>query len=330
MAKQQSIETLRGIAIISIVAFHVIGNDSRDGLQLADDSLWQYINYSFMYLRLPLFSALSGFVYALKPVELDSAVRFLKGKSRRILLPFISVSSLQYLVNVFVPQTNNAVKLQDIWSIYFYPYAQFWFLQALFMIFIVISILESFKITTVFKWWALTLICAVTMLVTLGPECRINLFKIHGCLYLFPFFLLGVGLQRFPGKILKKPLPAMLFIIFMGGIFLQQLNWYGLVDLERQQHGLLSVAIGGSGISLLFHTRRSVTFLVRIGYFSYAIYLFHIFGTAGSRIMLRLVGVESAVLLFICGVIAGIGAPVVIEVVLLRSIVARRIFLGLK
>lgn len=330
MTKEQSIETLRGIAIISIVAFHVIGNGSRDGLQFADDSFWQYINYSFKYLRLPLFSALSGFVYTLKPVERDCVVGFLKGKSRRILLPFISVSSLQYLVNVFLPQVNNSVKLQDMWGIYFYPYAQFWFLQALFIIFIIISILERLKITTDFKWWSLTLLCAVTMLVTLGPVCRTNLFKIRGCLYLFPFFLLGMGLQRFHSKVLRKPLPVMFLIIFMGGIVLQQLNWYGFVDLERQQYGLLSVVIGVSGISLLFHTRRSVTFLAKIGYFSYSIYLFHIFATAGSRIMLRLMGFENTILLFSSGVISGIGVPVIIEVVLLRSAVARRVFLGLK
>ena len=330
MVKEQSIETLRGIAIISIVVFHVIGNNSNDGLQFADDSLWQYINYSFKYLRLPLFSALSGFVYALKPVERDGVVRFLKGKSRRILLPFISVSSLQYLVNVFLPQVNNAVKLQEMWGIYFYPYAQFWFLQALFIIFIAISILERLKITKIFKWWALTLLCAVTMLVTLGPVCRIDLFKIRGCLYLFPFFLLGVGLQRFPGKILRKPLPILLFITFIVGIVLQQLNWHGLVDLERQQYGLLSVVIGVSGISLLFHTRRPVTFLARIGYFSYSIYLFHIFATAGSRIILRLMSFESTILLFVIGVVAGVGVPVIIETVLLQSVVVRRIFLGLK
>lgn len=329
MAKEQSIETLRGIAIISIVAFHVIGNSSRDGLQFADDSLWQYLSYSLKYLRLPLFSALSGFVYSMKPIERNGFIRFLKGKSRRILLPFISVSSLQYLIGVFLPQVNNAVELQDMWLIYFYPYAQFWFLQALFIIFIVISILEKLKITTDFRWWLLTLLCAITMLVALGPVCQIKLFKLCGCLYLFPFFLLGMGLQRFPGKILQKHLPSIL-IIFIGGLGLQQLNWYGLVSLEMQQYGPLSVVVGISGISLLFRIRRPITFLARVGHFSYCIYLFHIFGTAGSRIMLRSIGFENTILLFVCGVIAGVGVPVIIELVLLRSLVTRRVFLGLK
>ncbi len=331
MVKEQSIETLRGIAIISIVAFHVIGNCSRDGLQLADDSLWQYINYSFKYLRLPLFSALSGFVYALRPARHDAVVEFLRGKSRRILLPFFTVSSLQYLVNVFLPQVNNSAKLQDMWAIYFYPYAQFWFLQALFIIFIIISVLERLKITTDFRFWILSLVCSVAMLLTLGPVWhQIDLFGIGGCLYLFPFFLLGLGLQRFPNIILQKPLPLILFITLICGMLMQQLNWYELVNCVKQQYGLISVVVGISGISLLFYVRRPVKFLAKIGYFSYAIYLFHIFGTAGSRIVLRLTGCENVALFFVCGVIAGIGVPVIIETVLLRSIVTRRIFLGLK
>ncbi len=214
--------------------------------------------------------------------------------------------------------------------IYLFPYGQFWFLQALFIIFMAVTILEKFEVTTDFKRWSFSFLSAVILLMTVNATYQLKLFNLNGCLYLFPFFLLGMGLQRFSDKILIKPVLPLLLAVFILGLILQQLNWFELVALERQRHGLLSVVVGVTGICLVFYLKRSVTWLAKIGYFSYSIYLFHIFGTAGSRILLRIMGLENTLLLFLGGVFAGVGLSIFVEFILLNNALTRRVFLGLR
>ncbi|MBW2464545.1 MAG: acyltransferase, partial [Deltaproteobacteria bacterium] len=96
--KDASIETLRGIAILMMVAGHVIGHDVHAGMRVADDSTWRYVYSSFEYVRLPLFTCISGFVYALHPVTAQNFRAFLVGKAHRVLLPLFFVGTLQFLL----------------------------------------------------------------------------------------------------------------------------------------------------------------------------------------------------------------------------------------
>ena len=63
--KNLKIDTLRGLASVLLVTYHVIGTGSDSGLRIPDGEPVQLFNDSLMYLRMPLFSFLSGFVYAL-------------------------------------------------------------------------------------------------------------------------------------------------------------------------------------------------------------------------------------------------------------------------
>lgn len=51
--KDASIETLRGLACILLVAFHVIGENRHGGLHVPDDSTFRWYADSFAYLRMP-------------------------------------------------------------------------------------------------------------------------------------------------------------------------------------------------------------------------------------------------------------------------------------
>lgn len=81
---------------------------------------------------------------------------------------------------------------------------------------------------------------------------------------------------------------------------------------------------------LIFYIRKPNRFLAELGYYAYGIYLFHVFGTAGSRIISKWFGIHNLLPLFIIGLIFGLGIPILVELVLLKSAVLRRLFLGLK
>ena len=121
--KDLSIETLRGLAIILMVAGHVIGDAPTNGMRASDTSGFHHAYYSLKFFRLPLFTVISGFVYALRPVVSGRSLIFLRGKARRILLPMAAVGTLEFFLRLIVPGTNSSVELSQIWRIYVYPFA---------------------------------------------------------------------------------------------------------------------------------------------------------------------------------------------------------------
>src|SRR5262245_28926690 len=92
-----TIETLRGLAVVLMVAGHVVGQGETRGLEAAYGSLPHYLYYCFQYLRLPLFTAIGGFIYAGHRVTSGSGASFLGRKARRLLIPFMAISTLQFL-----------------------------------------------------------------------------------------------------------------------------------------------------------------------------------------------------------------------------------------
>lgn len=326
--KDQSIETLRGLAIILMVAGHVIGNTSETGMQVENDSVFRHLYFSLKFLRMPLFTVISGYVYALRPLNRSMIEKFIKGKTLRILLPMITVGTLQYLVRIIVPGTNKTPEITNIWTIYFFPFDQFWFLQSIFLIFVSITLLEYFRLLeTPAKWFiSFAFVCGMFLLMPLFT----SFFSFFGFVYLFPFFVLGIGIKRFSNLFLSDKLSITLLFVFVAGIIIQQLAWYNYLNIDLDRYSPLSLAIGLSGILLLFKIKKNVRWLAWLGYYAYGIYLFHVFGTAGSRIIISKFGMRLGWEIFLIGLIAGLLFPVMLETFLERSPKLRLIFLGLK
>ena len=53
------VETLRGLACVLLVLYHVIGIDSSTGMRVEDGPV-RWLNDGLAYLRMPLFTFLSG------------------------------------------------------------------------------------------------------------------------------------------------------------------------------------------------------------------------------------------------------------------------------
>ncbi|MEZ6187399.1 MAG: acyltransferase [Planctomycetota bacterium] len=334
--KDQSIETLRGLAIILMVAGHVIGDKATNGMKVAADSEFRHFYYSLQFFRMPLFTVISGFVYTLRPVAAGKSLGFLRGKARRILLPMAAVATLEFLMRWAVPGTNARVELSQIWRIYLFSFDHFWFLQAIFLVFLTVTALERVQaLKTPARWAGVLLVAA---LIRWSPPFPVTaFFSFPAFLYLLPFFLLGVGLGRFEA-LLRGPavvLPAAAILLL--GLVWQQGSWYGwpLPLLERMdteyRGAALGMLVGLTGCLILFRIRWETPWLARLGFYSYGIYLFHVFGTAGSRIVAKKVlGLEAGLGLFFLSLGFGLGVPLVIEKALLRSRILSLVFLGLR
>lgn len=118
-----SIETLRGIAILLVVVGHVIGSDPDGGMKIDFPHPLRYLYVWIDYIQMPLFTAIAGWVYALKPVAAPGGFStFARKKALRLLVPMAAVGTLYFMVQYFMPGTNGKGELGRLWRIYVFPY----------------------------------------------------------------------------------------------------------------------------------------------------------------------------------------------------------------
>jgi peptidoglycan/LPS O-acetylase OafA/YrhL len=329
--KDQSVETLRGAAIILVVVGHVIGSGSDGGMKVADDSFLRHFYFTFEYLRMPLFTVISGWVYALHPAALTGLRSFFVKKVRRILLPMVFVGASYFLLQYLIPGTNKKGDLTEIWKILIFPYSLYWYLPALFLVFSVVALLDALKAMNTFRNWLIFLSITLAMLIFRGyyiPAGSPNYFCYQGAVYLLPFFITGVGIKRFAPFFANRYFNLVLLLVLIAGLVIQQMAWYGLTSYNLSKGSGVGLLIGLTGTILLFRIKWRVRWLIWFGSYAYTIFLFHSFGTAGGRILVNKAGIHLDAVVFIISLALGLLLPIVAELVLDRFGITRMLFLG--
>jgi glucan biosynthesis protein C len=320
------IETLRGIAVILMVAGHVIGASADVGMRVDDASIWRSCYDSLLFLRMPLFTVLSGAVYAMRPVASGKGRRFLKGKVRRLLVPAIVVGGTFYITQALIPGVNSPPELSEIWHVAVYSYAHFWFLHALMLIFLLIVALELAGAMASFRGW---LACAAIAFTAAAANWSPSpIFALDSAIYMLPFFLWGLGIYRFREAFDRRDVTLAMLGITIATVAVRQLTLAGVMQLPIGRQDAITLVAGLAACALLLHVRFRISWLAKIGAFSYGIYLLHVFGTGGSRIVLAKAGITNEVVLFTIGLAAGIAFSIVAELILSKSAIARTLVFG--
>jgi len=317
-AKQRNIpvDTLRGLACIMLVAYHVIGITPQDGLRLHDGVL-RDSNELLAYIRMPLFTFLSGLVYGWRPLHGDWKP-FLKGKIRRLIVPMLVVGTLFAVIQAVTPGANAQVA--DWHFLHLKPVAHYWFLESLLLIFLVIIPLEQFRVLQTKAGFAAIFFAASYFYIA---NTGTPWLSIAGAFYLFPYFLAGIFCTRFPLRIEHQHVTG---YVVMAAIILFLL-FYGhqYIGPRRSPNALI---VGTISCVALYLTGIRSRFLAAIGNYSYSVYLFHVFFTAASRIILNRTGITEIWLLFVVGTIAGIAGPIIVDIIASKYSLSRIYLLG--
>jgi peptidoglycan/LPS O-acetylase OafA/YrhL len=319
------VETLRGLACFLLVAFHVIGNDPAHGLHLPDDHPLHIVNDVFADLRMPLFSFISGFVF----VSIASSVGELGGrirsKARRLLIPMLAVGSLHWIV-----QAATVGNVPPYWELFVLPYEQFWYLQATFVMMVALLTLTYLTGDRILVAQILIMVGAA---IFIGfDRWRPEVFSSYRAFYLAPFFLSGfmLAMRRVVQERLVRPPRALWVGVLAALVALEGFTLVGPVDVVGPSDRLVSVFVGLTACYALFALRPESRALAFIGNHSYAIFLFHVFFTAGTRIALTktLPGI-SEYTLFTVGVANGVMGPIALAALIDRNWVAKWALLGI-
>ncbi|MGP5614020.1 acyltransferase family protein [Corynebacterium variabile] len=225
--RNMPVDSLRGLACILLVTFHVVGDTASAGIHVPDDSAWRYYTDSVEYLGMPLFTLLSGLVYAWRPLTLPSKYRdFMTKKARRLLVPYIIFVPLLGMTQMVAPDVNDTVEFEPL-SWLLYSLGPYWFLLTTFWMFAVVALADAYGLLRS-PWVFGGVFLAFTAVVILGYTGGLRAFQFSQALTLFPFFLAGVGIHRF--RLLPRSVPAALawttgLIILIVTVQLSALPW---------------------------------------------------------------------------------------------------------
>lgn len=334
-AKVMYVETLRGLACILLVSYHVIGNTSSNGLQLPADHILSFLNRMFIDVRMPLFSFISGFVFSAYARDVLMLRGKIAAKLRRLLIPMVCVGSLHYWTQyAFAPQPDGHV---PYYYLFILPYEHFWFLQATFIMMLVMFLLTYWLRGDGTRAAVILLMPCMVGSVLLS-RWHPDVFSSYKALYLAPYFLTGYLISHAPSiRAGMENGSKRLDLLIAMGVLIAFLFWVNFLVLDRvlplggPDRRALGLAIGLSTCLFLFLLRFRSSFLSFIGDKSYAIFLFHVFFTAGSRIVLeRLMPGIGVPALFAIGVVAGVAGPIVLSWAIMKSPLATLLLLGVR
>lgn len=305
---RQHIDNLRGLACILLVLYHVVGDDPRTGLTVTDGPV-RLLNDSLAYLRMPLFTFLSGLVYGMRPFAGDSQ-RFLMGKVRRLMIPLLVVGTMFALLQSFTPGAHD---VERDWSrLHLNPVAHYWYLESLMWIFLLTWLLDKHQLMdSPLAFGAVWATAAAVYLSSWGTHWL----GLGGEIYLLPYFLAGLAVARFElwqvlarrGVLMALVVPAVAIVWALGE---------PTPDMDRRTAGVL--ALGVLLCVWLLGLPFNLRWLARVGKRSYTVFLFHVFFTAATRIVLNRLGISHLGLHMALGLAAGILGPMVVDAVASR------------
>lgn len=298
-----NMDAVRGLACLLVIALHVVGDHPTVGLHLPMTSGWHYAMVSIEFLRIPLFTALSGYLYAGRRVSRPEFAGFWAKKIRRLGVPLVCVTTVVWLLRRPVYSDQDPLPIALVFS-----FVHLWYIQALIILFAVISVWDA-----CFRPGPLTLAVAAlaTVMISQSGLTVTTFFSVAGALYLAPYFLFGIILRQHPDWLRDRRIGTAALAVVAIILTSQQLGLFGLTN-EVTLLQLPAALAGMAFVVFLLQRMPPNPLLAAIGSYSYTIYLWHIVASAAVRTALVRFGVVNIPVLFVFSYLAALIAPIML------------------
>lgn len=319
--REDWIDIAKGFAIAFVVLIHVFR-----GLSLADlaghyQTFFLYCDYTASSFLMPLFFLVSGALYTRerKLTAIGKYKELLYKKFIRLGIPYLIFSCLQGFMRLaFNNHANQEFPISKLLLIPFQPFDHFWFLYASLLIFWLIPLME---LNIRKEWLILVTLLALNLLSTvLNIQWTIGLFFINGV-----YFYIGAIFYRYFKHWLKNGsillAISMLYLISNPFFFGWEANPASPESAIVCAFQAITGSFFGVYLSQFILNRYEIirNFWVKIGQYSFEIYLLHTLFTASIRVLLtKLFHVTSPEIHIAVGFALGVVAPILIAIVAKR------------
>ena len=280
--RDSRIDGVRGLACLLLVLYHVIGSTPDYGLRMDAGHPLRFLADGLSDIRMPLFAFVSGYVYQFNPARRDALAQFISRKTKVLLIPGLVAITVFFLLSNIVG-TSFSAPMSEFWKALLYPYSHFWFLQAIFLIFLLFASLDSLLGPD----HAIAILLVGSALYALDLVPGISFFSVNQAFWLLPFFAFGVVVHRteslaeLPGRKEWALCAATILIVAACKAWLSA---QGLAPASR--FNPLSLALGLSVSLMVFRSSDLWLAFAWMGRESFVIFLYHPIGSSAMRRLL--------------------------------------------
>ena len=308
MERNALIDKLKGYACFLVLFGHVIMGIRLAGINIP--SFFQGIEQFVWSFHVALFMFLSGVVYTKTGQWQSKKTKFgfIKHKFLNLGIPYVVFSVVYILINCVVGGANNQSSFIDILYIWKTPVAQYWFLYALFFLFLIWTLLGG-----ILKNWQIMLI--TVFIGYISPVIKLPL----GSLDVVFYSALPFGLGTFVDfEKMTKPADwvkglIVLLHILIGVVFILLHRIEDVIFKEVMI--LLGIYSSIMFISLVQKIKPVSSFLLFVNKYSFQIYLLHTIFTSGIRIVLQRINVTEWWIHVILGTVCGLLFSVLVALI---------------
>lgn len=250
---------------------------------------------------------LSGYVYHLNGDWKckGSVHKFMLYKLLNLGVPYFVFSSIYIIINsVMNTSVNTEFAFLDILFLYKKPVAQYWYLYMLFWLFLIFSVAGKF-----IKNWQLTLILFIIQIIV--SVFNLNFGFLGGTMCLM--FGLGASTKTLyidKANLYLKVILVVLHVVMVQIMVCTSIDKY--LILGPQLEACIGIVGSTALISLVSNVGAVKKFLLWLSDFSFPVYVLHTIFTAGIRIILFKLRINSYFIHVVLGMIFGIGIPFII------------------
>ncbi|STQ89931.1 acyltransferase family protein [Iodobacter fluviatilis] len=296
------VDYAKGIGILLVVYGHVIRGLIKAGLaiHLSELNFIDAIIYGF---HMPLFFFLSGYLFIQSAQRWNSKKLFFN-KIDSILYVYIIWSLIQGAVEVMLSRyTNAGIDGASVLSLFWEPRAHFWFLYALFFIFIFIIYFKDWIVKNI----TITFVCSLLILFFL-PLTKIAAIDLPA--HFIVFFVFGMLIKQNAKFLRVNKWMMVIYLAFAVFTFLLARTIHESDIINRMLMFVYSLSCILLLSSFCIGIGDKYGFIMRVGQASLAIYLIHVIVGSGARIALnKFFGIQNFYILFIAGLITSVLMP---------------------
>ena len=291
--REKWVDDVKVIACILVVLGHFFQSMTKSNI-LPENGLYQWFNTTIYYFHVPLFFICSGYLYQ-KYSKVNSVGSWCKNVAKKALalgVPYSTFTTATWVLKkVFSSSVNDQIGgLGD--TLFLHPTAPYWYLYALFFIFLVTPTFSDVKAS------AVGLIVALAAKVLILTGGGYSIYAVSTVLSNEIWFVLGMGICTFnvqlKGRKVQGTICGLLFMILSVVVYKAGISG-GVIPFAMGLLACVAVILmvaGGKRFG------RGMDFLAK---YTMPIFLMHTLFAAPMRSVLLKLGIGSSVIHVVLG-----------------------------
>ena len=292
--REKWVDDVKVIACILVVLGHFFQSMTKANI-LSENDLYEWFNTTIYYFHVPLFFICSGYLYQ-KYSKVNSVGSWYRNVAKKVLalgVPYATFTTATWVLKkVFSSSVNDQIGgLGE--TLFLHPTAPYWYLYALFFIFLVTPTFNNVKAAAV----GLVVVLAAKSLILTGGGYSV--YAVSTVLSNEIWFVLGMSICAFnvqlKGRKVQGMICGVLFIILSIMVYTAKIS-SSAVSFVMGLLACVAVIMMVAGFEEKFG--RGMEFIAK---YTMPIFLMHTLFAAPLRSVLIKIGIESAVIHVVLG-----------------------------